>query len=109
MHCKICGAIAPHEVVPYRNEGRHGDPIFDGLSVAVCEQFQSSWVINPPSNSTLADYYAERYVPVGTRNREDGIAWPIWDSRPASLIVLARLLVELERGWSAPQFSTEQN
>lgn len=54
MHCKICGAIAPHEVVPYRNEGRHGDPIFDGLSVAVCEQFQSSWVINPPSNSTLA-------------------------------------------------------
>src|SRR5690606_4623971 len=52
-HCKICGAIAPHEVVPYRNEGRHGDPIFDGLSVAVCEQFQSSWVINPPSNSGL--------------------------------------------------------
>lgn len=98
MQCRICDAASVQEVVPYRNEGRHSDSIFDGLSVSVCGRCESSWVDEPPSNEALAEYYAERYVPVGTRNRAEEAAWPIWDSRPASLIVLARIFAEFGPG-----------
>lgn len=88
--CPICGCASEGYIFEYRNVGPHTDRIFDGLSLRICSCCDSTWCPESPTNKQLSDYYASRYRParMGYVERR---RWPIWDTRAASLIMLARL------------------
>lgn len=62
-----------------------------------CAQCGSSWADPAPSTKALIAYYTRAYTPARMVYVDKDI-WPIWDSRHASLIVLARLATTFEEG-----------
>lgn len=81
----------------YCNAGPHQDPAFDDLVLRRCGHCDSMWCPDSPSNAELADYYAHRYSPARTAFMERD-EWPVWDTRAASLITLARMYTEWTPG-----------
>lgn len=97
--CPVCGAslgVAP-QTFPYLNAGPHKHPTFEGLQMRACDTCGSSWADPAPSTQALTSYYSKAYTPARMGYVERDI-WPIWDSRHASLIVLARLLTTFHEG-----------
>lgn len=95
--CPICGWWGRARTFEYCNAGPHEDPAFDALVLQRCEHCDSMWCPDSPSNDELADYYANRYSPARTAFMEKD-EWPVWDTRAASLITLARMYTEWTPG-----------
>ncbi len=97
--CPICGATSTDPIASfgYLNKGPHAHPLFADLALQACHHCQSAWSDPAPSVEELADYYSTTYTPARmgfvTKDR-----WPVWDSRPASLFLLARMVTSFKEG-----------
>ena len=88
--CPVCDRRAKAAPSTFRNGGPHGHPLFDGLTLWSCSSCGSAWAAPAPTDAELGDYYANSYQPA-RMSVIDRDRWPMWDSRPASLILLGRL------------------
>lgn len=100
VRCPMCGAThVQRERHEFKNEGKYAHRVFDSLRLSECSSCRSSWVSSPPTSAELAEYYGKpgNYQPSRMEPLEED-RWPIWDSRPASLITLGRMFVEFSPG-----------
>lgn len=93
--CPSCTTVSESAYKYYANSGRHADKIFDGLALASCAKCEMSWVVNPPNDSELMEFYRLTYQAPKMNPLRDG-RWPIWDNRAASQLTLARLFLPSE-------------
>ena len=95
--CPICRRVARTLRHPYHNKGPHKHPLFENLTLLRCCRCDSMWCCDSPSKAALSSYYARSYTPARMGHVADD-RWPIWDSRPVSLIMLARMFCEFAPG-----------
>lgn len=97
--CPICGDVGTDEprILKYLNKGPHKHSLFKDLRLQTCNGCQSSWADPVPTAEDLGIYYKRNYSParIGFLNKDQ---WPIWDSRPASLFLLSRLVTTFKAG-----------
>ncbi len=95
--CSICGNPAQFSKAHIRNTRGDSAVIFEGLEVYGCAHCESSWVKQAPSAEELAEYYDKHYGIALKKDKRIDI--PLrWDSRPASLIMMARLFSTFSPG-----------
>lgn len=97
--CPVCGVASTEQRASfeYLNKGPHTHPLFDGFELEACDHCQSAWANPVPSVEELAEYYRTTYTParMGFVMKDH---WPVWDSRPASLFLLARMVTSFRAG-----------